>query len=191
MQRAVNKIRAIVIVFRPKAIIRTVSSLHSSVAADTCVAMNEWVQHPTARTALDDILPCVDNATAQETLAQSKDVTFQLVNVVNNFITNVSNKNFPTQVKLEPSVSYNQTGPLVPVLCNPYQPNKTRRVCEAGEVDFNNAAQVSWNNILYNKHNGFFQGRMTCNWTFFQFLAMYNWLSRLFGRLGEPKFFLS
>ncbi|RVW80986.1 hypothetical protein CK203_054684 [Vitis vinifera] len=98
--KAVNKIRAIVIVFRPKAIIRTVSSLHSSVAADTCVAMNEW----------------------------SKDVTFQLVNVVNNFITNVSNKNLPTQAKLEPSVSYNQTGPLVPVLCNPYQPNKTRRV---------------------------------------------------------------
>ncbi|KAJ9692825.1 hypothetical protein PVL29_011761 [Vitis rotundifolia] len=115
--------------------------LHN-VAADTCVAMNEWVQHPTARTALDDILPCVDNATAQETLAQSKDVTFQLVNVVNNFITNVSNKNPPTQA--EPSVSYNQTGPLVPVLCNPYQPDKTRRVCEAGEVDFNNAAQ-EWN----------------------------------------------
>ncbi|KAL6334720.1 hypothetical protein AAG906_021379 [Vitis piasezkii] len=120
--------------------------LHN-VAADTCVAMNEWVQHPTARTALDDILPCVDNATAQETLAQSKDVTFQLVNVVNNFITNVSNKNFPTQAELEPSVSYNQTGPLVPVLCNPYQPNKTRRVCEAGEVDFNNAAQ-EWNKYI-------------------------------------------
>ncbi|KAL6335829.1 hypothetical protein AAG906_040545 [Vitis piasezkii] len=107
--------------------------LHN-VAADTCVAMNEWVQHPTARTALDDIL-------------LSKDVTFQLVNVVNNFITNVSNKNFPTQAELEPSVSYNQTGPLVPVLCNPYQPNKTRRVCEAGEVDFNNAAQ-EWNKYI-------------------------------------------
>ncbi|KAG7945577.1 hypothetical protein I3843_15G159500 [Carya illinoinensis] len=36
--------------------------LHN-VAADTCVAMDEWVQNPTAHTALDDILPCLNNAT--------------------------------------------------------------------------------------------------------------------------------
>ncbi|KAK6119449.1 hypothetical protein DH2020_046802 [Rehmannia glutinosa] len=44
------------------------------VTGDTCVAMNQWVQHPMAHTALDDILPCVDNATAQETLTRSKEV---------------------------------------------------------------------------------------------------------------------
>ncbi|GJW68599.1 transmembrane protein [Tanacetum coccineum] len=29
---------------------------------------DEWVQNPTAHTTLDEILPCVNNATAQETL---------------------------------------------------------------------------------------------------------------------------
>nr|GEZ86156.1 uncharacterized protein [Tanacetum cinerariifolium] len=53
-------------------------TLHN-IMGDTCVAMDEWVQNPTAHTALDEILPCVDNATAQETLYESKDVTFQLV----------------------------------------------------------------------------------------------------------------
>lgn len=116
------------------------SHLHSSATADTCVAMKDWVKNPMARTALDDILPCVDNTTAQETLSESKDVTFQLVNVVNQFITNVSNQDLPPEAG--PSVSYNQTGPLVPVLCNPYQPNKTPRDCEAGEVHLSQATQV-------------------------------------------------
>ncbi|GKB96220.1 chaperonin-like protein, partial [Tanacetum coccineum] len=56
--------------------------LHN-VTADTCVSMNQWVENPTSHTALDDILPCVDNATALETSMRSREVTSQLVNVIN------------------------------------------------------------------------------------------------------------
>nr|GMD83972.1 Chaperonin like [Ipomoea batatas] len=106
---------------------------------DTCVAMNQWVQIPTAQTALDDILPCVDNATAQETLTKTKEVTSQLTIVINQVITNVSNNNFaPVFVPFY----YNQSGPLVPQLCNPYNSDLTDRACSPGEVDFNNATEV-------------------------------------------------
>ncbi|CAL5375580.1 unnamed protein product [Camellia sinensis] len=116
------------------------------VMGDTCVAMDEWVQNPTADTALDDILPCMDNATAQETLSESKEVIFQLAAVVNQIITNVSNNNVPpTPPFARPPLYYNQSGPLVPVLCNPYNPDKSNRKCAAGEVDFSNATQV-WKN---------------------------------------------
>lgn len=107
---------------------------------DTCVAMDEWVQNPMAHTALDDILPCVDNTTAQETLSQSKDVTFQLVAIVNNIITNVSNIDPPPFAHF---LSYNQSGPLVPTLCNPLNANKTDRICQTGELSFDNAIMVT------------------------------------------------
>lgn len=109
-------------------------------AADTCVAMNEWVLNPTYHTALDDILPCVDKATAQETLIRSKEVTSQLVELINEVITNVSNINFaPAFVPFY----FNQSGPLVPTLCNPFHPDLTDRACTVGEVDLTNATQVS------------------------------------------------
>ncbi|KAL5988125.1 hypothetical protein ACLOJK_035888 [Asimina triloba] len=112
------------------------------VVADTCVAMDEWVTHPHLHTALDDILPCVDYATANESLFRSKEATFQLANVVNQAITNVSNVNFPPG--LQP-LYYNQSGPLMPTLCNPFiGPNMIDRACAPGEVDFDNATQV-WN----------------------------------------------
>ncbi|XP_015871217.3 uncharacterized protein LOC107408348 [Ziziphus jujuba] len=117
--------------------------LHN-VAADTCVAMNEWVLNPTAHSALDEILPCVDNATAQETLLRSKEVTSELVDLVNEVITNVSNINFaPSFVPFY----FNQSGPLVPILCNPFYPDLTDRPCASGEVDMNNAAQV-WSSYV-------------------------------------------
>ncbi|KAI7987124.1 hypothetical protein LOK49_LG13G02685 [Camellia lanceoleosa] len=117
--------------------------LHN-VAADTCVAMNEWVENPTAQTALDDILPCVDNATAQETLMRTKEVTSQLVEVVNQVITNVSNINFSPNF---PPFYFNQSGPLLPILCNPFNSDFTDRSCSAGEVDLSNATQV-WANYV-------------------------------------------
>lgn len=112
--------------------------LHN-VTADTCVSMNQWVENPAAHTALDDVLPCVDNATAQETLTKSKEVTSQLVNVINQVITNVSNINFsPRFVPLY----FNQSGPLLPILCNPFNPDFTNRTCAPGEVELGNATQV-------------------------------------------------
>ncbi|CAN4086443.1 unnamed protein product [Withania somnifera] len=114
--------------------------LHNA-TGDTCVAMDDWVKHPSAHTALDDIIPCVDTATAQETLSQSKEVTFQLVGVANRIITNVSNVNPPS------GVGYNQSGPLVPNLCNPFNSDKTDRKCASGEVELSNATQV-WRNYV-------------------------------------------
>ncbi|CAN6449949.1 unnamed protein product [Victoria cruziana] len=111
----------------------------NNTTSDTCVAMDEWVMHPTAKTALDHILPCVDPATANESLYQSKKVTYQMVNVVNQVIMNVSNQNFlPALAPLY----YNQSGPLMPILCNPFTSDMIVRQCQAGEVDFENATQV-------------------------------------------------
>lgn len=106
--------------------------------ADTCVSMDEWVQHPTAHTALDDILPCVDNATAQETLIQSQNVTSQLVVVVNTMITSVANANVTPRLP----IYYNQSGPSMPVLCNPFYSNLTNRQCATGEVELSKAPEV-------------------------------------------------
>ncbi|CAI0388731.1 unnamed protein product [Linum tenue] len=113
--------------------------LHN-VVADTCVAMDDWVQHPTAKTAMDDFIPCVDNATAQETLVQSKQVSFQLINLVDTVLANFSNRNFPPQ--LGPPLNYNQSGPLVPLLCNPFNSDLTVKDCAPGEVVFHNATEA-------------------------------------------------
>ncbi|MED6157219.1 hypothetical protein PIB30_021416 [Stylosanthes scabra] len=115
--------------------------LHNAVA-DTCVAMDEWVQNPTAHTALDEILPCVDNATAQETLLRTRDTTHQLVMLVDKIISNVTNRDFPSSAG---PLYYNQSGPLMPVLCNPFNNDLSTRPCANGEVPLDNAAKV-WNN---------------------------------------------
>ncbi|GAB2300270.1 hypothetical protein Dimus_034305 [Dionaea muscipula] len=107
--------------------------LHN-VVGDTCVAMEEWVQNPTAHTALDDILPCVDNGTAQEILSRSKDVTHEIVGLIDNVITSVANVDSPSY--------YNQSGPLLPVLCNPFNADLSNRSCAAGEVVLQNATEV-------------------------------------------------
>lgn len=101
--------------------------------------MDEWVQNPTSHTALDEILPCVDNATAQQTLLQSRDVTSQLVLLVDKVINGVTNRNHPPQAG---AVYYNQSGPLMPVLCNPYNTDLTVRQCGPNEVALDNATQV-------------------------------------------------
>ncbi|KAJ0984317.1 hypothetical protein J5N97_002673 [Dioscorea zingiberensis] len=117
-----------------------------NVVEDSCVAMQEWVVRPQAHTALDDILPCVDAGTANESLYQSKEVTYQMSNVVNQVILNITNKDFPPNAG---SLYYNQSGPLVPALCNPYTNNLNNVTCNAGEVIFSNASQV-WKNYVCN-----------------------------------------
>ncbi|VAH53312.1 unnamed protein product [Triticum turgidum subsp. durum] len=109
--------------------------LHN-VVGDTCVAMDEWVTHPQDHTALDDILPCVDVGTANESMHRSEEVTAQLVALVNNVIVNISNRDFPPG--LQP-LYFNQSGPKMPVLCNPLKPDMSPRECASGEVDFKTA----------------------------------------------------
>ncbi|XP_038890635.1 uncharacterized protein LOC120080138 [Benincasa hispida] len=113
--------------------------LHN-VVGDTCVAMEDWLQNPTAHTALDDILPCVDNATAKEIQSVTKNVSFQLVSLVNGVINTVSNVNPPPNIG--PPVNYNQSGPLVPLLCSPFHSNLTDRPCSAKELQLNKAPEV-------------------------------------------------
>ncbi|CAI0415236.1 unnamed protein product, partial [Linum tenue] len=70
---------------------------------------------------------------------KSKEVTSQLAEVVNQVITNMSNINFSPNFK---PLYINQSGPLVPILCNPFHADLTDRACSPGEVDLNNATQV-------------------------------------------------
>ncbi|KAL6629971.1 hypothetical protein ACP70R_029736 [Stipagrostis hirtigluma subsp. patula] len=120
--------------------------LHN-VVGDTCVAMDEWVQHPQAHTAMDDILPCVDTATATEALDRSKEVNYQLVAVLNHAIANVSNSDFPPQAPAAPPLNYNQSGPPVPLLCNPYTADLRDRACAPGEVTVD-AAPQAWQDYV-------------------------------------------
>ncbi|TKW22136.1 hypothetical protein SEVIR_4G209100v4 [Setaria viridis] len=113
--------------------------LHN-VIGDTCVAMDEWVVQPQGRTALDDILPCADAAVTAEALRRSEEVNYQLVSKLNELVSNVSNRNVPPQVG--PPLYYNQSGPPVPLLCNPYNADLSDRRCAAGEVTADNAQQV-------------------------------------------------
>ncbi|OIV97266.1 hypothetical protein TanjilG_07018 [Lupinus angustifolius] len=134
-------------------------SLHN-VVGDTCIAMDEWVQNPTAHTALDDILPCVDNATAQETFLRTKDVTYQLVTIVEKVISNFTNKDFPP---VAVPLYYNQSGPPMPYLCNPFHGNLSSRECAYGEVTLDNATEVWKNYTCQVSPSGLCQtaGRMT------------------------------
>ncbi|XP_051129251.1 uncharacterized protein LOC127250135 isoform X2 [Andrographis paniculata] len=127
-----------------------------NVTGDTCAAMNQWVQinppgagvgagagqvHHTG-TALDEVLGCVDNATVQEAFSKTKQVTSQLVDVINTVISNLSNINFAPSFA---PMYYNQSGPLVPSLCNPFHPDGgdlTDRSCAPGEVDLRNATEA-------------------------------------------------
>ncbi|KAG6599351.1 hypothetical protein SDJN03_09129, partial [Cucurbita argyrosperma subsp. sororia] len=121
-------------------ILCSVFLLLHNVVGDTCVAMEDWLQNPTAHTALDDILPCVDNATAKEIQSGTKNVNYQLVSLVNGVINTISNANPPANVA--PPLNYNQSGPLVPPLCSPFHSNLTDRHCSANEVELSKAPEV-------------------------------------------------
>ncbi|KAL5215899.1 hypothetical protein ABZP36_007300 [Zizania latifolia] len=135
---------AIFVLLHKNAYAQALTEVHlrrrGSVVADTCVAMDDWVTHPQAHTALDDILPCVDVATANESMYRSQEVTAQLVALVNNVIVNISNRDFPPSLR---PLYFNQSGPLMPVLCVPFNPDMSTRACAPGEVTFD-SAPVEW-----------------------------------------------
>ncbi|XP_021892886.1 uncharacterized protein LOC110810884, partial [Carica papaya] len=119
--------------------------LFHNVVADTCVAMHEWVENPTANSALSQLLPCMDTDSAKEILNVTKVVSFLVVEVTNSYTTNITNQNFPPEAA---PLYYNQSGPLVPLLCNPIDQDFNRRECAPGEVDLSNATQVIWKNYI-------------------------------------------
>jgi hypothetical protein len=102
--------------------------------------MDEWVVQPQGRTAVEDILPCADAAVTTEALRRSEDVSYQLVSKLNELVSNVSNRDVPSQAG--PPLYYNQSGPPVPLLCNPYNADLSGRRCASGEVTADNAQQV-------------------------------------------------
>ncbi|WVZ59082.1 LOW QUALITY PROTEIN: hypothetical protein U9M48_009282 [Paspalum notatum var. saurae] len=123
----------------------TTSAHLLGVIGDTCVgvAMDEWVVQPQGHTALDDILPCIDTApVTAEALRRSEEVNYQLVSRLNQLLSNVSNANVPPQVGPPAYYDYNQSGPLVPLLYNPYNANLSSCRCAAGEVTADTAQQV-------------------------------------------------
>ncbi|PWA68479.1 hypothetical protein CTI12_AA308240 [Artemisia annua] len=65
--------------------------------------------------------------------------TFILGGIANKIINNVANIDPPP---IPGFPNYNQSGPLVPTLCNPLNADKTDRICQPGELDASNASQV-------------------------------------------------
>uniref|UniRef100_A0ACD5ZD01 Uncharacterized protein n=1 Tax=Avena sativa TaxID=4498 RepID=A0ACD5ZD01_AVESA len=118
--------------------------LHN-VVGDTCVAMEEWVLRPQNNTALDDILPCANAAATTDALRRSKEVNQQLVAQLNSALNFANANNVSSQVG--PPLYYNQSGPPVPFLCNPYQADLTDRPCAAGEVPAA-AAPQAWQGFV-------------------------------------------
>ncbi|RVX12682.1 hypothetical protein CK203_011669 [Vitis vinifera] len=113
---------------------------------DTCMAMGEWMDNPQSESALSNILPCVDQRTSNQTLIKSKEVVTNIVNVVNQFIYTYANANpSPTDLNY-----YNQSGPLMPPLCYPYDSNLQDRQCGSIEVSMENASVV-WKNYVCTK----------------------------------------
>ncbi|TYH96386.1 hypothetical protein ES332_A12G173700v1 [Gossypium tomentosum] len=67
--------------------------LLNNAISNTCLAMEEWVENPHAKTALSNILSYVDQRTTNHTLTQSKQVINSLVKVVNTYIYTFANSN--------------------------------------------------------------------------------------------------
>ncbi|KAJ4829350.1 hypothetical protein Tsubulata_024229 [Turnera subulata] len=109
--------------------------------SDTCIAMEEWADNPHASTALTSILACVDSGTTNKTLIQSKVVINDIVNVVNTYIYTFANAN-PSQTDYN---YFNQSGPLMPPLCYPFDSQLQDRQCGPQEVSMANSSMV-WQN---------------------------------------------
>ena len=113
--------------------------LKISVVADTCTAMDQWVHDPAAESALSQLLPCLDAKTIGDTLDITKTMTSTAVDMTNAYTVNVSNfDHFPHNNPFY----HNQSGPLVPLLCNPLDEHHNPRPCAPNEILLANASQV-------------------------------------------------
>lgn len=108
------------------------------------MAMGEWVENPHRRSALSDVLPCVDPRTTNKTLFQSKQVVINIANVVNQFIYNNAN----TATQGTPGY-YNQSGPSMPSLCYPFDSQLQERQCTTQEVSSANASMVFFHHLTW------------------------------------------
>lgn len=63
------------------------------------------------------------------------------MNVLNQFVENVANHDQPQDGQA--AFFYNQSGPPLPRLCNPYNQDMSDRQCDPQEIPLDNASQVS------------------------------------------------
>lgn len=104
------------------------------------------MDNPHAETALSNILPCVDQRTTNQTLVKSKQVVVDIVNIINGFIDTYANSN-PTDP--HNSIYYNQSGPLMPNLCYPYDSQLQDLPCFEQEVSMENSSSVSGQHTVF------------------------------------------
>ncbi|CAH8355915.1 unnamed protein product [Eruca vesicaria subsp. sativa] len=110
-----------------------------NVVADTCMAMDQWVHDPAADSALSQLLPCVDPKTVGDTLDMTKTLTSTAVDMTNAYTVNVSNND---QFPHNNPFYHNQSGPLVPLLCNPLDEHHNLRPCAPNEILLADASQI-------------------------------------------------
>ncbi|XP_039051678.1 uncharacterized protein LOC120193166 [Hibiscus syriacus] len=123
-----------------------------SIVSDTCVAMGEWVEDPTVNSALEQILPCANKEAGEEIKQAGKAVTTSINDLLNQDI-NFSN---------EKTDHYNQSGPLVPLVCDPYKHQNSQQNC--GDLVPLKKAQEEWKKYVCEvSKKGFCitQGRLT------------------------------
>lgn len=90
---------------------------------------------------MDQIIPCMDKADAEKILKVTNGVTYSLVYLVNGVISNISNSDISSEAG--PPFYVNQSGPAVPLLCNPFNSDLSTRECGPGEVNLTNAVTVT------------------------------------------------
>ncbi|KAL4368075.1 hypothetical protein GQ457_05G025750 [Hibiscus cannabinus] len=100
-----------------------------NIVSDTCVAMDEWVQNPKANSALEDLLPCAEKEAGEKVKEAGKEVTTSINDLLNQVV-NFSNGN----------TAINQSGPLVPFVCNPYEHGNSQLKC-GDQVPLKNAKE--------------------------------------------------
>ncbi|KAL5726637.1 hypothetical protein ACHQM5_009664 [Ranunculus cassubicifolius] len=115
----------------------------NNAVSDTCVAMGEWVDNSEAETALSNILPCVDQRTTNKALTQSREIINTVVKVVNTAIYTDANV-YPAP---QSPFYHNQSGPMMPILCSPFDPDLSDRQCGSLEVSLDNASSV-WQSFM-------------------------------------------
>ncbi|GMI86109.1 hypothetical protein like AT2G12400 [Hibiscus trionum] len=102
-----------------------------NIVSDTCIAMDEWVQNPKADSALEDLLPCAEKEAGEKIKEAGKEVTTSINDLLNQVVT-FSNQN----------TAKNQSGPLVPLVCDPYEHGNSQLNC-GDQVPLKNA-QEEW-----------------------------------------------
>lgn len=117
--------------------------IFNNAMSDTCMAMGQWVDNPHSQTALSNILPCVDQRTTNQTLVQSKEIINDIVNLVNQVVYGTADTN-PSPGS---SQYYNQSGPMMPPLCFPFDSQLQDRQCEPQEISMENSSAV-WSNYV-------------------------------------------